>query len=261
MFLASLEKTLKSIIFNPLVVLPMLLASIFSYLSMEFTGFVLERPITDMVLYYDSFTSSDLLGIILHRYMPEILIMVFSGLLVLFVTIVCALAVTNFALGIKIGESINKAVLDLKKSLSLTFFIAITGFLTLVLFLILNNIFIFIHDLLPQGIDLIFNIVIFPLFLLILLIILITKLGFVFPALLDNNIREAIKKSWEFTNNNFWISFILIIITFIIAILIVSISDYIGVLIELSWLFWILGEAIALTFIVLSISFYYFNNQ
>lgn len=259
MFLASLEKSLKAIVLKPAIMFPMLIATLVSIFSMNLTSFVLEKPLSEMLFHLDVIMTSDLIAILISRYWIELIIMIVSGFIVFFVSIVAFISLSKFTKKENVVESINFAVSNVKKAISLTFFIFITSvslFIIFQLFLFIIDIF---YLILPEEINFFIALFVIPVIMGVIIVIFITKLGFTLPALIDNNIRNAIKKSWEFTDKKFWISFVYIIVILLIAIIILSAFTNIGIIFELSLLFSSIGEIISMTFIGLAISYYYFN--
>lgn len=260
MIISSLEKTTKAIIFNPLILLPMLIAVIVARVSTNLTSFVIERPLAEMLIYYETFMTSDFFFIVLNRYSFEIAIMLISMFIVLFIAVLGFIALVHFAKGEGIFDAINKSYSNFGKSLSLTFFALLVLFLSFISLAIIQLIFNFLYSILPESINGILAIVILPIILLVIFSIYLTKLGFILPAIDGNNIREAVKASWEFTNDKFINAFLYMIIVLIISAIIIIVLTTIGVLLDMSFIFELISDIIGMTFFGLSISYYYFNK-
>jgi hypothetical protein len=260
MILNSIEKSVKNMIFNPLTLIPMLVIVIVSAVSTEFTSFILERPLTELFLYYDTFMTSDFGFIFISRYLFEIIAAIVSGFIVLAITIMGFLAIANYAKKGEIFDAINKGFSNITKAASLAFYGIVVLFLGFVALALLQGVFDFLYSIFPDNINAILALIVFPLILLILFCTYLTKLSFVLPAAIDHNVRDAIKSSWEFTNDKFWNAFVFVLILIIICILIISIINYIGILIELDFIFGLIADLISMTFFGLGISYYYFNK-
>ena len=261
MFLGSIEKAAKSVIFKPTILLPMLVLGVFVLLSELLSNWVLERPIAEIFLYPNSFSATNLLQVMLMRYPLELTTMLISGVIMIFVSVVVFISITKFASGKSVIEAINESVIEAKKSIGLTIFVIVAGFLAIIALFAIT--WIFEQLLLIFGATVIgdfVGLILYPLVALILVILFLTKLSFILPALVANDVRHAVAKSWEFTNTNFWKSFVFIIINLIIVYIILQIFSFIGLAIgEFDFISSIIGTAIAVTFFILAISYYYFN--
>jgi hypothetical protein len=257
--LESLKKAFLAIITKPIILFSMLIATLASIISMNITNFVIERPLSEMLYHMDVFMTSDLIAIMLDRYLFELIIMLASGFIVFFISIIAFISLARFAKGESFSDAINNSVLNIKKSLSLTFFIFVCGFVVFIIFQIILFILNIIYSFLPEEINYYIALFIFPILMIILIVTIFTKIVFVVPALIENNIRDAIKKSWEFTNERFWNSFLYIIIVFLIGTIVLSFFNNVGILLNIGTILTPIGEIISMTFIGLALSYYYFN--
>ena len=261
MFLGSIEKAVKNIIFKPTILLPMIVMGVFVLLAELLSNWVLERPIADMFLYPNAFSATNLLQMMLTRYPLELTTMLISGIIMIFVSVVVFISITKFASGKSVVEAINESVLEAKKSIGLTIFVIVAGFLAIIALFVIT--WIFEQLLLILGASLLgdfVGLILYPLIALILIILFLTKLSFILPALVADDVRHAVGKSWEFTNTNFWQSFVFIIINLIIVYIILQIFSFIGLAIgDFDFISSIIGTAIAITFFILAISYYYFS--
>jgi len=260
-FLGSIEKAVKNIIFKPTILLPMIVMGVFVLLAELLSNWVLERPIADMFLYPNAFSATNLLQMMLTRYPLELTTMLISGIIMIFVSVVVFISITKFASGKSVVEAINESVLEAKKSIGLTIFVIVAGFLAIIALFVIT--WIFEQLLLILGASLLgdfVGLILYPLIALILIILFLTKLSFILPALVADDVRHAVGKSWEFTNTNFWQSFVFIIINLIIVYIILQIFSFIGLAIgDFDFISSIIGTAIAITFFILAISYYYFS--
>ncbi len=261
MFLGSIEKAVKNIIFKPTILLPMIVMGVFVLLAELLSNWVLQRPIADMFLYPNAFSATNLLQMMLTRYPLELTTMLISGVIMIFVSVVVFISITKFASGKSVIEAINESVIEAKKSIGLTIFVIVAGFLAIIALFAIT--WIFEQLLLILGTSLIgdfVGLILYPIVALILIILFLTKLSFILPALVADDVRHAVQKSWEFTNTNFWQSFVFIIINLIIVYIILQIFSFIGLAIgDFDFISSIIGTAIAITFFILAISYYYFS--
>jgi hypothetical protein len=259
--LGSFEKAAKNIVFKPAILIPMLVVGLFVLVSEMLTNWVIERPLIDMFLYANEIPTSNLLQVMIANYPLEIVTMIIGGIIMLFVSIVAFLSIAKFASGKGVVESINDCVMEWKKSLALTVFALIAGFVALVLVFIIA--WIFESLLLIMGTNMLsefFGVILFPLIYIVIFIIFITKLSFVLPAMNKDNPRQAVQKSWEFTNEQFGNALAFIIVNVIITYAIILIFSFISFWLEdVDFIIKIIGEAIAVTFFILAISYYYFK--
>jgi hypothetical protein len=260
MFLGSLEKSLREIIFSPQVLFPMLVVVILSAVSDVLTGFVLSRPMEELLLYSESFLGGDFFFMFVTRFWLEVLVMVVSGFVIFVASIVAFIALAEFASGKKVADAIDLAMKQIGKSISLVFFAIILAFLFFVFVVVIDTIFAYIYPLFSDSINSV--IALFPIIIiLIAFILLMTKLAFVLPAILDKKLKEAIKQSWDFTNNKFWKTFFYIVVVSIISVVIISIFSNLGLLFDLEFILNPIGDIVTLTFFGLAISNFYFNNK
>jgi hypothetical protein len=262
MIFKALEKSAKEIIFKPYILLPMLIVAIVSFLSNQLNGILFQRILSDIVLHGDVMSELDPIILLLTNYPTELVIMIISGIVVLFVTIIAMVSIAKFANGKSIVESINDSVLSWKENLGLTIFILA---MVVLLFGIWGG-----AILLANGIDFILGgilseviyFVIVPIVSVALVIIFAVKLSFVIPSFAEGSkIREAIEESWEFTYKKFWSTFAFIVILLIIVFLVAWIFDILAVnILELELPIVILGEMIYSTFFVVGISNYFYSK-
>ena len=239
----------------------MIVMGVFVLLAELLSNWVLQRPIADMFLYPNAFSATNLLQMMLTRYPLELTTMLISGVIMIFVSVVVFISITKFASGKSVIEAINESVIEAKKSIGLTIFVIVAGFLAIIALFAIT--WIFEQLLLILGTSLIgdfVGLILYPIVALILIILFLTKLSFILPALVADDVRHAVQKSWEFTNTNFWQSFVFIIINLIIVYIILQIFSFIGLAIgDFDFISSIIGTAIAITFFILAISYYYFS--
>ncbi len=259
MIVNSLKKTVQTMVSKPFIFLPMFIATIASLASMNLTSFVLEKPLSEMLLNIDIIMTSDLIAIMFNRYLFEFVIMILSGFVVFLISIIAFFILARFAKKENLVEAINSSIIEISKLLHLTFFVFVVGFLTFVVFQIFLFVLSIVNSFLPEEINFYLTLFAIPIILALLIIIILTKLFFVMPALIDNKIKDSIKKSWDFTNDKFWNCFLYIIIVLFLGVIILSVFTNLGIIFEIDFLFVPIGEIISMTFIGLALSYYYFD--
>ncbi len=258
-FLKSFGNALKTMVFNPLIFFPMLVVVLASMLSETITVFVLERPLMDMMLFYEEIMTGNIVWIILTRYGFEIATMLISGFFIVFITAIALITIARYAEKNSITDAINDSVKEIGKGIALSIFLFATFILGLITLVIIQFACDLISGFLPQ-LDFFIYLVLYPILLFGAIIFFTTKLIFVIPAITKNKLKEAIKKSWEFTNKKFLIDFLFVSISVIITLIVMNLLQNIGIILEIETLLTPVGEIIAMTFFALSISYYYFEK-
>jgi len=260
MIVSSLKQTLTKILFNPFTLIPVILVVIFNNFSGSIITSIIERPLIDFILYYETYSESNLLFIVLTQYPVEILLLLGIGALNLVISSIALMALARIAKGDGIIDAINDSVLDWKKALALAFFIFIAIFLGIVSFFLLGSIFNFIADLIPQ-IGAILLLIVFPLVITILGLLIAVKTLFIIPALIKDNLKKAIQKSWKFTDNKYWTTFVYLLAIAIVVYIVAFITQNASLMLgeEYELIIFSIGDVIATTFFGLAVSYYYYN--
>ncbi len=260
MVFVSLEKTVKTMIFKPVIFLPMIVVALVVYLLSNLTTWVLERPITDFVLYSEAFAGTDILSVFLTNYPLETIAMLLCGIFVLLLSIIALLSMARVANGKKFVQAINESVLEWKKSLGLTIFVLVVSFLLFILWYVVATIFGIVSDFVAVvAVTDFLLLILLPIIIFVVGLILLVRLAFVLPAFVDNNVKKAFQKSWDFSQKKFISNLVLIIVVLIITYILWNWISYIGVLVDIEIIFDLLGDVIATTFFGLAVSYYYFK--
>ena len=252
MVFGSVGKAFSDMIKKPVVLLPMLIVTLAANILIFFTSWVLERPLTDIFLYYDSFAGADLLQVAIMNYPLEIATMILTGIVVAVITVVALLSIARVAKGAGFMEAVNDSIREWKKSLALVIFLLVVG---IILFAVVNVV--GYASALNEWLGLI-AIIIFG----IILLIAAVKLIFFIPALVKENPKEALKLSWEFTNDKFWKSLLLIIIILIVFFVVKYLLGELSALTDFvaDDILMILSDTITMTFAGLAVSHYFYSK-
>lgn len=261
MIVNSLKKSLFQLVFSPWVLLPFIAVTIFTFLLTNFVSDIIQKPLVDMILYYEAIAESNLLFIFVTQYPLEILTIILVGFVGLVVSSMALLTLARIAKGEGFVNSVNESVMDFGKAASLgVFFMAALVVLVAVLFL-----FSIVIDLIVQLIPstaIILGALIFPAIILIVGGILLVRFSFIIPALIDQKLKKALQKSWSFSSNKFWNALILIIILLLISFIIGLIADNIAIIFggEFDTIILTAGNIISTTFFGLTIANYYYSE-
>ncbi|MBT4870513.1 MAG: hypothetical protein HON47_02985 [Candidatus Diapherotrites archaeon] len=260
MIWGAIEKSAKTLIFKPHVMIPMLIVSIVTYLLTDFSASLLENFVTDIFLYGEIIAEFDPFLYMIGTYPMEITLLILGGIVALFVSVVAFISISKFCDGESFVESVNSSIMEWKRNIGLVIFGAVVFFLFFVIWNIAMFIINFIDTALSGVLGPLLYYIIVPIVTIILIAIFAVKLSFVLPAFAKgDNLREAIRKSWELTNDSFWNALIFIVILLIITFIIAQIFLFLALaIVALDLVFLIIGEIISTTFLALGISYYYY---
>ncbi|MFA5930696.1 MAG: glycerophosphoryl diester phosphodiesterase membrane domain-containing protein [archaeon] len=253
MLFSNLFTTLLQILTKPKFFIPMIIVILASGAVTLLSGWALERPVIDLVLYYDSIPQDNLLGVMLANYPLEIATILFFGLLMTFISLIGLFSIARLAKGEKLVDAVNDSVADWKKSAAVTIifslaFVIFAGAFSVALMLSA------ISDIVSQIVSVILTIILF---------IVIIKVVFVIPALTEKEVKKAFQESWKFTDKRFWKTTLLVILTSVIAfvgiLLITQLGIVLGEVFEIP--FSIIGEAFGTTYFIASITNYFYHKE
>lgn len=253
MLFSNLFTTLLQILTKPKFFAPMIIVLLASGAITLLSGWTLERPTIDLVLYYDSIPQDNLLGVMLSNYPLEIATLLFFGLLMTFISAIGMFAIVRLTRGESFTDAVNDSVADWKKAAAITIILSLVSLIIGGLFsaaLALTA----LSDILSQIIILILSIILF---------VIIIKVSFVIPALTEKEIKKAVQESWKFTDKRFWKTTILVVLSALIAfagvLLITQLGIVLGEVFEIPLA--ILGEAFGTTYFIASITNYFYHKQ
>jgi hypothetical protein len=218
-----------------------------------FTSWVLERPLTDMILYGNIFTEGDPMALFISNYPVEILVMLLTGIIGLTFFVVSFVILSKIANGKSFSSATDESVKEIGKS----FAMVIVIFLAL---LALTGIFYMLTGIIA-SIPLLAIIV--QWIIMIIVAIISFKLVFVFSALAEkkSTTKSAIADSWKFTNGKtlktifFLLILCAILIVFAFAANVATgfLGDANEAIINSA------GEVIFTTFLGLALAYYYYS--
>jgi len=260
MIFKALTKSTKTLILRPYILLPMLIVSIISYLLIEATAGLFERYFTDLLLYGDVISEFDPIIFIISNYPVELILLLISGIVMLFATVSAIIMIAKFCDEKGFVESINSTVMEWKRNLGLVIFGVIVLFLFFVILFAISGIFDWINNITAGFFGPIIYYIIIPIILLFLVLLFAIKLAFVIPIFAQGEkIKEAIQKSWEATNKTSLNVLVYVLILIVITFLIYQLFMFLSLnIIELEIVLLSAGEIISTTFFVLGISYYYY---
>ncbi len=262
MIFNSLKNSALKIIFSPWTLLIFATVSLFGLLMGNIVGWAVEKPVIDLILYYDALAQSNFLFILLTQYPLELFTIIVSGIVGLVISATGLLSLARIAKGESIVDAINESVLNWKKSLGLAVFFVAAIIVLVGIFFVLSAITGLLSGVIPDS-SYLFDGIIFPLVFFIILLFAMVKLGFVIPAFVENDLRKAVQKSWEFTNKRFLGAFLLMIILIVIIFAFEIVGQNISLMIDPQYELVVtsVADIISTTFIGLALAYYYFAKK
>jgi len=252
MIFSSIFSAFMQLVFKPQILIPMIVLVLASAAVVEVSGTILERPLNDFTLNAVAPTTDNILGMFLFNYPLEILGMVVIGSIMLGVGIIAWMSTTRMAKGEGLAKAVNTSVLEGGKTIGLVI-------LFWAIFIIAGT-----ALLLATGLSMIESTVgmIATIIVLIILFVVFVKLSFVFPALINKELKKALQESWKFTNKKFWGTVALIIIAGIIALVLGVVLSQIGILIGgfADPILSALGDAVGGTYFVAAVTNYFYSK-
>ena len=259
MFFTALGKAAKTIIINPLILLPAIIVGILSLAVGNFVEYILSRPITDFLLYSDTFTNENIIYTILTNYPVEIVELLVAGFVMLTISFIAMYAISKRASGKGVGESINDAVMNWKRCVTESVFFYLLIIVVFAVLFAISWVFSTIGFAAGGAVNDFLNIILVPVIFIIILALVAVKVAFILPAITESKLKTALQKSSAFSNGRFIPAILFIIVAAIIYWLISSAFYYAALwFVDFDFVFFIIGDAIALTYLVLAISYYYF---
>lgn len=258
MILKSIEKSAKEIIFNPLILLPFLLIGIFGIFLDNFIGIILERPLIDLFFYGNTIVQENFGFILLTQYPIEIISLIIIGMIMVALSIVAWTILSRVSNEKDFLDAVNESVLDIRNAFVTSINLYIIGFVFLFIIFLITFIGA-LTNILGELVYVFVNGIIIPLIFIIAFIFLAAKFVFIFATITETKGKEVFEKSVEFSNGKTLSISILLILTFIIALIILSIFNYLStLLLDFDIIILLIGETIAHSFIALTFSYYYF---
>jgi len=253
MIISNIITTFIQVIFRPQIILPILAFLIAGEALLTVTGVMIDKTVMDFYLYEGTLPSENLVGYFLFTYPLEFISMIVLATIMMIISTMAMICVTKMAKGESLIDSINESVLEVKKSTGIAVLfwsgLVIAAFAWSLISSVAS-----LNSALGTFLGLIF---------LLLLGFILIKLVFVFPALAENDLKKAFKKSWEFTENKFWKALLFIIIALFISASIANLLAYAGFLMgELpEMVFTIIAQAFNVCFFTAAITNYFYSKK
>jgi hypothetical protein len=253
MIFSSLFSAFLQTISKPWRLLPAVIVSLFSAIIINFIGWTVGRPFLDMFVYYDSVPAENVLGYILYNYPLEIIVLIIAGFAVTLVSIIGMVSIARMANRQGMIDAVNDSVMEWKKSLGAT----IVFYCAFLLFMFA----LFISLWLSEINDLLGSLAMILVF--IVSFICAVKIIFAVPVLQEEKTKKAFQVSWKFTNKHFWGAILLFCLALVISsfgwLLLEQLGIMLGEVLEI--LLIIIGEAFAFTYLISSITNYFYSKQ
>lgn len=259
MILNSIEKSIKKMIFNPIILLPALILSILVFLLENYIGFILERTLADIFLFGEELVGENFIFLILTMYPIEIAILIFMGFVMITFTTITWAIYSRISNSKGFIDAVNESILDYKKAITISIFLYLAGFVffsaLIILTIIVNTFGIFLGEMIFGFI----SIIIMPIILFGLMLFFLTKIIFIFCTITKLKGKEIIAKSFEFSNKKMISTTLIVFIAFFAYYLISVVFSYIGLFfIDAELVFEVIGQTIGFSFLALTISHFYF---
>ncbi len=249
--------TLAEVLFKPYYLLPVIGVIIISAVLMALAGGILERPVTDLVLYFDQIPQDNILGMILFNYPIEFFSMIIISLFMSIVSLIGMVSVSRMAKGDKFIDSINQTLLDWKQIIGVIVIVWVIA----ALFFIAGN--------LINMLGAINEIIMLLLFiaLSIIAVSVLIKAIFIIPALTEEKeTKKAIALGFDFTNRIGVVRFLSLLVFLLIAIFVASfgwaliyqLGIILGGIFEIPSM--IIGEAFGTAFFVSAVTNYFYKK-
>jgi len=249
MIFSSIGRALKDTVTRPYLLLPFAVVTIISALVWNLILGVYDKAMSDILLYSTQLTEMNLFAVVAANYLPDLLMVVGAGLLMIFLGLIAALSLARVVEGEKFVKAINDSMNNWGRALALT----AVAFLFIVIFAAAM---ICIDALSNLSAELAWVLLAI---LGIIMFIAWIKLGFAIPAAVKSKPKEALANSWEFTNDKFWKTFVFVIIAIIVTGIISLIFQGITILTDPDYEWWLMEIAgmISSTFFILAMAHYY----
>lgn len=249
---SSLFSSVMQLVFKPVILIPAFIMLIASIAVSSISGAILDRHISDFLVYSINTPQDNLVGILLFNYPLELLGMIVIGSIMLIIGSIMMIATARIAKGDGLIEALNESAIEINKSIGLMLVFWAAAVIISAAFAV--SAFIGgVNDTLGLIVNIIFIIIIFVAFV---------KLVFTIPALSGKDLKKALGESWKFTSERFWKSVLLIvlavIISTVIAVILNMIGPYLGEVGDLVFSF--VGDSVAFAFFVAVITNYFYSK-
>lgn len=254
MILSNLFASLMQLIFKPKIWIPLLGTLIISTAVTLGMSFLLQGLILDITLYSNITDAQPIFSVIITQYLFEIIIAIVLAFFMTVIGVISFMSTSRISQGEKLVKAINTSVNEYRKAVGIAIIFWGTFIFAFFLGIIISII---------SGIQELVAMVLM-LFLIIIAIVVLIKTIFTIPALNKNEVREAFKLSWKFTQKKFWNTFFYLILLILIILVAGSIFYQIeliimGTIIDLPLL--ALFETFPSLLTIISITNYFYSKQ
>jgi len=252
MVLKDIFVSFVEVISKPWILIPMILVMIISAALSIVSTWLLEKPFLDFILYFDTIPGDNLLGTLLFNYPLELAGLAIIGIIMSTIGVIGIMSIVRMVQKEGLVDAINESAKEWVKALaiSIIFWIA---------FLIISAI--YMVATLATNINAIFGGIVILIFFVILFVILV-KVVFTFPAMMEKDAKKSIQESWKFTNKRFWGTIALVLIAAIISFIVATLLSMAGL--TLGGYFEIpldiIGEAFGSTYFIAVITNYFYSK-
>jgi hypothetical protein len=250
--------TLVEVVFKPYYLLPIIGTIIISAALMALCGGILEKPTTDLVLYFDQIPQDNMLGLILFNYPIEFLGLVVLSVLMSIISLIGMISVSRMTKKNGLVNSINESIKDWKKALGTVVIVWVVAILFFIIGTLVNGLSV-VNDFLAAIVFIA---------VAIIGIALLIKAIFVLPAITETETtKEAIALGFEFTDRIGIIKFLALLVFLALAIIVSLIGSVlilqVGIILGSTFdiLFQILAEAFATTYFVSAVTNYFYTKD
>jgi hypothetical protein len=252
MIFSNLFASLMQVIFKPKLVLPAIAVLLVSVALTAISGWALERPFADLVLYYDTIPQDNLLGLLIFNYPLEISSILVVGFVMVIATMIGMLSIARMAKKAGLVNAVNDSILEWRKCFSA----AIVLYAYLIILLVFASFASWLSEI-NSVLSIIATIII-----AVIAFVSIVKIIFIIPALIDKEIKKAIQESWKFTDKRFWRALIFTLIAAAIAWILWMILFQIGIFAGEAFELPLnaLGESVALAYFTAAITNYFYSK-
>ncbi|MGI6589608.1 MAG: glycerophosphoryl diester phosphodiesterase membrane domain-containing protein [Candidatus Iainarchaeum sp.] len=254
MIFSNLFASLMQLVFKPKIWIPLLGMLIISTATTLAMSFVLQGLILDVTIYSSVLEAQPVFSVLLTQYFFEILLVLVLTFFMSVLGVISFMSTSRIAQGESLVKAINKSMNEYQKALG----IALVFWGVFILMIFLGT----ILSLVARVNEIIAIALVGILF--VVLVVVLVKTVFTLPALNKNELRNAIKSSWTFTNNKFWKSTGYLLLVGIILIIFGSIFYQIELIIQghvIELIVLALFETFPSLFFISAITNYFYSKQ
>jgi len=254
MILSNLFASLLQLIFKPKIWFPLIGMLIISTATTAAMSILLQGLILDVTIYSNILELQPVFSVFLTQYFLEIIFAIILAFLMTVLGVISFMSTSRIAQGEKLVKAINKSMNEYQKAFGIALIFWGTFIFVIFLGMILSII---------AGFNELIAIALLTILLIVFTVVFV-KVVFALPALNKNELKEAIKSSWKFTNNKFWNSIIYLLLIGVILVILGSIFYQIELLLEgnvIELIVLALFETFPSLFFISAITNYFYSKQ